>query len=87
MSQEERDWLEWLKRARDKKMKQGEAAERMGISQRWVRKLLKQMKRDGDRECMATNRNELRSCRASVQCVGLRSYARACFWATDGYGG
>src|ERR1700675_2979164 len=48
MSQEERDWLEWLKRARDKKMTQREAAERMGVSQRWVRKLLKRMKREGD---------------------------------------
>jgi transposase len=49
MSQEERDWLEWLKRARDKKMTQREAAERMGVSQRWVRKLLKRMQREGDR--------------------------------------
>src|SRR5271170_6529487 len=49
MSQEERDWLEWLKRARDKKMTQREAAERMGVSQRWVRKLLRRMKREGDR--------------------------------------
>jgi len=49
MSQEERDWLEWLKRVRDKKMTQREAAERMGVSQRWVRKLLRRMKREGDR--------------------------------------
>jgi predicted DNA-binding protein (UPF0251 family) len=49
MSQEERDWLEWLKRAREKKMTQREAAERMGVSQRWVRKLLQRMKREGDR--------------------------------------
>jgi transposase len=49
MSQEERGWLEWLKRARDKKMSQREAAERMGVSQRWVRKLLQRMKREGDR--------------------------------------
>jgi transposase len=49
MSQEERDWLEWLKRARDKKMTQREASERMGVSERWVRKLLKRMQREGDR--------------------------------------
>lgn len=49
MSQEERDWLEWLKRARDKKMTQRDAAKRMGVSERWVRKLLKRMKREGDR--------------------------------------
>ena len=44
MSQEERDWLEWLKRARDGKMTQREAAERMGVSERWVRKLLRRIR-------------------------------------------
>jgi transposase len=48
MSQQERDWLEWLKLARDKRMTQREAAERMGVSERWVRKLLKRMAIDGD---------------------------------------
>src|SRR5487761_2187951 len=48
MSQEERDWLEWLSRARDGKMTQREAAERMGVSERWVRKLLRRMKKQGD---------------------------------------
>jgi DNA-binding Lrp family transcriptional regulator len=48
MSQEERDWLDWLKRARDGKMTQREAAERMGVSERWVRKLLRRMKAQGD---------------------------------------
>ncbi len=48
MSQEERDWLDWLKRARDGKMTQREAAERMGVSERWVRRLLRGMKRQGD---------------------------------------
>jgi len=48
MNQEERDWLGWLKRVRDKKMTQREAAEKMGVSQRWVRKLLRRMKKDGD---------------------------------------
>jgi transposase len=49
MSQEERDRLDWLKRARDKKMTQREVAERMGVSDRWVRKLLRRMKGEGDR--------------------------------------
>ena len=49
MSQEERDKLEWLKRARDKVISQREAAEKIGISERWVRKLLKRMKQQGDR--------------------------------------
>ena len=49
MCQEERDRLDWLKRARDGKMTQREAAEKMGVSERWVRKLLRRMKREGDR--------------------------------------
>ena len=49
MSQEERDKLEWLKRAKDKVISQREAAERIGISERWVRKLLRRMKQQGDR--------------------------------------
>jgi transposase len=48
MSQEERDWLDWLKRARDGKMSQAEAAEKMGVSDRWVRRLLGRMKKQGD---------------------------------------
>jgi transposase len=48
MSQQERDWLDWLRRARDGKMTQREAAERMGVSERWVRKLLRRMKKQGD---------------------------------------
>jgi transposase len=48
MSQEERDRLEWLKRAKDKVICQREAAERMGVSDRWVRKLLQRMRRQGD---------------------------------------
>ena len=49
MSQEERDKLEWLKRAKDRVISQREAAERIGISERWVRKLLRRMKKQGDR--------------------------------------
>ena len=48
MSQEERDKLEWLKRAGDKVISQREAAEKIGVSGRWVRKLLKRMKQEGD---------------------------------------
>src|ERR1700680_1294200 len=48
MSQEERDKLEWLKRAKEKLISQRKAAERMGVSDRWVRKLLQRMKRRGD---------------------------------------
>jgi predicted DNA-binding protein (UPF0251 family) len=48
MSQEERDKLEWLKRAKDGVITQREAADKMGVSDRWVRKLLKRMKKRGD---------------------------------------
>ena len=48
MSQEERDRLDWLKRAKDGSMTQREAAQKMGVSDRWVRTLLKRMKKQGD---------------------------------------
>jgi len=48
MSQEERDWLDWLKRARDGQVTQRWAAEKMGVSDRWVRRLLAAMKAKGD---------------------------------------
>jgi DNA-binding Lrp family transcriptional regulator len=48
MSQEERDRLDWLKRAQDGSMTQREAAQKMGVSERWVRTLLKRMKKRGD---------------------------------------
>jgi transposase-like protein/predicted DNA-binding protein (UPF0251 family) len=49
MSQQERDWLQWLKMARDRKLTQKQAGERMGVTARWVRVLLKRMRRKGDR--------------------------------------
>jgi transposase len=48
MSQEERDRLEWLKRVKDKVISQRKAAQHMGVSDRWVRKLLRRMKAEGD---------------------------------------
>src|ERR1700687_4453520 len=48
MSQEERDRLEWLKRAQDKVISQRKAAQNMGVSDRWVRQLLWRMKSEGD---------------------------------------
>ena len=48
MSQEERDCLDWLKRAKDGSISQREAAERVGVSARWVRKLLRRMAKEGD---------------------------------------
>lgn len=48
MSQEERDQLEWLKRVKSGSMTQREAAQKMGVSDRWVRILLKRMSKQGD---------------------------------------
>src|SRR5208283_4926544 len=49
MNQKERDWLQWLQQAKKKQITQQEAAARMGVSARWVRKLLTRMKRKGER--------------------------------------
>lgn len=48
MSQEERDWLDWLKRAKDGSITQVKAAQEMRVSDRWVRTLLKRMDQHGD---------------------------------------
>jgi transposase len=48
MSQEERDELNWLQRARDGSITQREAAERIGVSERWVRKQIRRMAKRGD---------------------------------------
>jgi len=57
MSQEERDRLHWLKLARDGKITQQQAAERMRVTSRWVRKLLRKLKRKGDRAVVHGLRN------------------------------
>jgi transposase len=49
MGQEERDWLNWLKRAKDGLITQRKAAEKMGVTDRWVRELLARMETEGDR--------------------------------------
>ena len=36
MSQEERDYLDWLKRVKDGSNSHREAAEKMGVTVRWV---------------------------------------------------
>jgi hypothetical protein len=72
MSQEERDRLEWLKRANDGVISQREAARRMGVTDRWVRKLLKRMKRQGDRVVVHGLRG-----RASNRRIATKVQARA----------
>ena len=48
MSQDERDDLHWLKRVEAGSMTECEAAEKMGVRARWVRKLVQRMKKEGD---------------------------------------
>ncbi len=48
MNQKQRDWLQWLHQAKRKQITQATAAQRMGVSERWVRKLLRRMKREKD---------------------------------------
>lgn len=49
MGQEERDRLNWLKGAKDGVISQRKAAEKIGVTDRWVRTLLARMAKDGDR--------------------------------------
>jgi DNA-binding Lrp family transcriptional regulator len=49
LTQKQRDWLDWLKQAKRKQIPQWKAAEQMEVSERWVRKLLQRMKKEGDR--------------------------------------
>jgi hypothetical protein len=72
MNQEERDWLEWLKRAKDGVVTQRQAAEKMGVSDRWVRKLLARMKSDGDGVVVHALRG-----RASNRQIDAKTQARA----------
>lgn len=49
MSQKERDRLQVLHEAKKRHIPQKAAAEQMGVSERWVRKLLARMRKEGDR--------------------------------------
>lgn len=72
MSQEERDWLDWLKRANDGTVTQKFAAGKMGITDRWVRSLLAEMRVKGDAVVMHGLRG-----RASNRRIGEEVRARA----------
>src|SRR6266478_6368358 len=49
MSQKERDRLKVLHEAKQRQITQKEAAEQIGVTERWVRKLMGRMRRAGDR--------------------------------------
>lgn len=48
LNQKERDCLQWLYQAKRKQITQREAAQRMQVTERWVRRLLQRMKREKD---------------------------------------
>jgi hypothetical protein len=74
MSQEERDKLEWLKRAKDKVISQRKAAEKLAVSERWVRQLLRRMKGEGDAVVVHRLRGRAsnRKIEASIQTQALQ---------------
>lgn len=49
MNQKERDRLKVLHEAKKRQITQKEAAEQMGVTERWMRKLLARMRKEGDR--------------------------------------
>jgi DNA-binding Lrp family transcriptional regulator len=76
MSQQERDWLEWLKRARDGKMTQREAPERIGVTERRVRKLLRRMKKQGD--AVVVHRLRGQACNRKLPAKTKKQALRSC---------
>ena len=48
MTPKQAQWLTWLKQAQNREITQKQAAQRMHVSERWVRKLLQRMKVVGD---------------------------------------
>ncbi len=67
MGQEERDWLNWLKRAKDGVITQRKAAEQMGVTDRWVRELLTRMAKEGDRVVLHGLRGKVSNRRISEE--------------------
>jgi len=81
MNQKQRDWLQWLHQAKRKQITQSTAAQRMGVSERWVRKLLRRMKREKDRVVVhglrgrRSNRRLPEESRARAVAIIRREYA------------
>jgi hypothetical protein len=63
---------EWPKRAKDGVISQREAARLLGVTDRWVGKLLKRMKRQGDRVVVHGLRG-----RASNRKIAIKMHAQA----------
>ncbi|SPF55869.1 hypothetical protein SBA4_750019 [Candidatus Sulfopaludibacter sp. SbA4] len=76
MSQKERDWLDWLKRVRDEVVTQKRAAERTGVRDRWVRKLLALMEEEGDGVVVHGLRGQASELIGDTEQMVLKHYAR-----------
>ena len=63
MSQEEGDWLDSLKRAKDGTITQREAAQKMGVTDRWVRILLQSLDERGDAAVVHGLRGQPSNCK------------------------
>ena len=80
MNQEERDWLEWLKRAQDGVVTQRQAAEKMGVSDRWGAQAVGAHEDRWRRRCGA------RSTRPDVEPADRQADAGACHGAAEASG-
>ena len=74
MGQKERDRLKVLHEAKQRQITQKEAAEQIGVSERWVRELIGRMRRKGDRAVVhgLRGRNSNRKIPAAVRGKAVR---------------
>jgi len=77
MTQTDRDRLVALKKAKDKKMIQRQAAEELGISERQVRRLPVKMRKKGDGAVIHALRGR-RSNRCSKKETRQQNYGKCC---------
>jgi DNA-binding Lrp family transcriptional regulator len=80
MSQKERDRLKVLQEARNKAITQKEAAERIGVSERRVRKLMTKLRKEGDRAVAHGLRG-----RSSNRKIGEEVRERVLAWVREEY--
>src|SRR3954447_10223565 len=78
MTQKERDRLVALKKAKEKLITQGEAAAEIGVSERQVRRMLRNLKRRGDRAVIHSGRGRQskRKIAEEVQCKAAEILSR-----------
>jgi transposase len=81
MGQKERDRLKVLHEAKERQITQKEAAKQLGVTERWVRKLLGRMRREGDRAVVHGLRG-----RRSNRRIAAPIRERAVGWVKTEYG-